>query len=228
MSWPPSIADFCTFGLGSSTLAPETRQLVGANPVGSVFELRAHAFAGGEQVRIVPASSGSVLPTGVGYSTRYTVLPPTDPDFFALAGLTISDAGSGVLTLLRDLTAPALAMLLDRKNYVEAHFKAYNPPWTTPPGWAVGVVCRLAAYDFSTTFRVASPEYSLEQLEKRAATAEAFCERGDSGEPYNDGVGPVETLPKNPMGSVAVQLRGRGWSGGRRGGIAGDEREDLA
>jgi hypothetical protein len=225
--WPPSVPDLCLFGLASATLAPEARQLVGANPSGSVFELRGHAFGGGENVRIVPASAGSVLPTGLSYVTRYIVNPPTDPDFFVLAGLTITDAGSGVLTLLRDLTAPALAILLDRKNYVEAHFKAYNPPWDTPPGWGVGVVCRLAAYDLATTFRVTSPQYSNAELGKRAAIAEAFCARGDRGEPYNDAQGPAYTKPEDPMGAVAVGLRGRGYIGGAREALTG-ERTDEA
>jgi len=221
MAWPPSVADLCTFGLASSTLAPEQRTLVGANPAGSLFELRAHAFAGGESVRIVPSGTGSVLPTGLSYSTRYTVLPPGDPDFFALAGVTITDAGIGVLTLLRDLTAPALALLEDRKNYVEAHFKAYKPPWTVPPGWAVGVVCRLAAYDFSTIYRVASPQFSTEQLAERAKTAEEFCARGDAGTPYTDAQGPIDATPTvADMGPVAVRLKGRGF-------VRSSEREDL-
>src|SRR6185312_9620685 len=102
MAWPPSIADFCVLGLGSASLAPEERQLNGVSPAGSLFELRGHGFVGGELVRLVPASAGSVLPSGASYSTRYTVAPTTDPDFFALVGLAIADAGSGVLTLLRD------------------------------------------------------------------------------------------------------------------------------
>lgn len=229
MSWPPSIADLCVFGLGSSSLAPESRQLNGANPSGSVLELRGHCFVGGESVRLVPSGTGSVLPSGSNYATRYTVNPPSDPDFFTLAGLTITDAGTGVITLLRDLTAPALAILLDRKNYVEAHFKAYNPPWTTPPGWAVGLVCRLAAYDFANTFRVTSPQFSKEDLATRAAEAEKFCARGDKGEPYTDALGPVETAPANPMGSIAVNLRGRGFAGHRHGGpVDDDERSDRA
>jgi hypothetical protein len=225
--WPPSVADLCIFGLASSTLAPESRTLVGANPSGSVFELRGHAFAGGELVRVVPSSSGSTLPTGLAYTTRYAVLPPTDPDFFGLFGVTITDGGAGVLTLLRDLTAPALALLLDRKNYVEAHFKAYNAPWTTPPGWAVGVVCRLAAYDFSTTYRVASPTFTLEELAKRAAIAEAFCARGDTGEPYTDAVGPVFAPAPTPMGSVAVALKGRGYIEGGGGQLTGERRDEV-
>jgi len=221
MAWPPSVADLCTYGLASSTLAPESRQLVSANPAGSVFELRAHAYAGGESVRIVPASTLSVLPTGLNYSTRYTVLPPSDPDFFQLDGVTITDAGTGVLTLLRDLTAPALALIMDRVSYVEAHFKAYRPPWTVPPGWAVGVVCRLAAYDFSTIYRVVSPQYSPTDLAKRAEEAEKFCAKGDTGTPYTDAQGPIDATPKvADMGPVAFKLKGRGF-------VSHHDREDL-
>ncbi len=227
MSWSATLEDLFTFGLPGATAAPETRQILSVDAATDEFELPGHALFGGEGVRIRPATTGT-LPTGLSSRTRYTVATPDDSDFFSLllAGspVSLSDTGSGVLTLLVDITPKLTRIVQARSSYLVARAKAYAGPWDTPPGWAPQTAAILAAYDVAAVLRVSSPQYSLEDLRTRAEKVEAWIAGSlDKGVPMSDGVGPIDATPAQAeMGSVSVSLKGRGFL------RAEDEREDLA
>jgi len=213
--WRATLADLFTFGLPGATATPEPRSIASVDPSTGRFELPGHALFGGERARVRAEGDGAYVPTGIDPRRFYDVAEPDDADFFALtlngSPVSFSDCGAGVLVLLVDLRPKMLRVLAARTSYVVAHFKAYQGPWTTPPDWAPLVVAQLAAYDIAGTMRVSSPQYSLDQLEKRAMKAEAFCARGDAGVPYEDGTGPVDATPNEAeMGARAFRLKGRG------------------
>ncbi len=213
--WSATLDDLFTFGLPGSTATPEARAIASVDPITGLFEVPGHALFGGERVRVRAAGAGGAIPAGLQVRSFYTVAPPEDEDFFLLrfngVPVTLTDAGTGVLTLSVGILPKLQRILAARTSYVVAHFKAYQGPWETPPEWAPLIVAQLAAYDAASVLRVASPQYSLEELRKRAERAEEFCARGDDGKPYEDGTGPVDATPMiAEMGARPVRLKGRG------------------
>lgn len=98
---------------------------------------------------------------------------------------------------------------------MQACAKAYEPPWTVPPGWAAQLVATLVAYDVALWLRL--PErYPIEALRVAYDEAQGFIRtRLDvGGEPYGDGAGPIDAVPTvAAMGAVALTLKGRGFLG---------------
>ena len=212
MGWSATLRDFFAHGLAPAACVPESRQIQSIDHVSGLFELPQHGFFGGESVRLRTSSSSSTLPTGASRLVYYTVATPSGPDFFSLNGLSMSDNGTGVLAVLEDPTPWMLAVLAATSSYVVASHKSTQGPWSTPPGWAARVACHLAAPDVAARLRASSPKEDkhLEELRARATVAEAFLAKLDRGEPYGDGVGPVDATPNvAEMGSVSVDLKGR-------------------
>jgi hypothetical protein len=217
VAWVATLQDFFMHGLPPAACVPEVRRVQSVDFPSGFFELAQHGFQGGEIVRLRASGVGSALPTGASSLTYYTVNTPPGPDFFTLSGLTITDNGTGVITVLENPNPWILAMLAACSSYVVASHKSTQGPWTTPPGWAARVACHLAAPDVATRLRTVSDkddgEY-MKALRARAAVAETFLSKLDKGEPYSDGVGPVDATPMvAEMGPVVFQLESRHFLG---------------
>lgn len=208
--WPPTRQDLFRYGLPAAACVPDARALDSITVSGPVFECRGHGFSGGEIVRFV-ARPGSTLPAGiVSPLTWYTVNPPTDSDMFTVAGLVLSDAGAGTINVVEDIGPKLDDLMARRASWLVSWYKAGQGPWTTPPQWAAMVVAKLAAFDVAQILRTPSSRFSIDDVRKAHDDAQAFLERLDKGEPYNDGVGPVDATPLVPeMGAVLVHLDGR-------------------
>jgi hypothetical protein len=212
MSWSLTLADFWAHGLPPSACVPEARQAQSVDHASGLIELPQHGFAGGERIRLRPGSTTSAVPAGTSRLSYYTIATPSGPDFFSLVGVTMTDDGSGVITVVEDSTPWILQILASVSSYIVASHKATAGPWTTPPGWAPMIGGDLAAIRVASRLRVSSPHYKLDDLQKRAERAEAFLAKLDHGEPYSDGVGPVDATPAvAEMGAVSVSLQGRGF-----------------
>jgi hypothetical protein len=210
VSWALTLSDFFTHGLPPAACVPESRQAQSVDFTSGLFELPQHGFFGGERVRLRASGASAALPTGANRLTYYTVDTPPGPDFFSLTGLTMTDNGTGVLTVLEDPTPWILAILASVSSYIVASHKATLGPWTVAPGWAPRVGGHLAAPDVGMRLRISSPQHPLDKLIARAGIADAFLAKLDLGEPYSDGIGPVDATPKiAEMGSVLVKLEGR-------------------
>jgi hypothetical protein len=212
MTWGLTLSDFFAHGLPPAACVPESRTIQSIDFTSGLFELPQHGFFGGESVRLRAASSSSILPTGSSRLVYYTVATPPGPDFFSLVGLTITDNGSGVVAVMENPNPWILAILGAVSSYIVASHKSTLGPWTTPPGWAPRIGGHLAAPDVAARLRVSSPKDDkyFELLRARADLAEAFLAKLDRGEPYSDGVGPVDATPLiAEMGAIAVELESR-------------------
>lgn len=214
MAWSATLQDFFTHGLPPAACVPESRQAASVDYVSGLIELPQHGFFGGERARLRVAGSASALPTGASRLTYYPVNVPSSPDFFSFAGLTMTDNGVGVLTVLEDPTPWILGILAAVSSYVVASHTSSQGPWATPPGWAPRVAGHLAAPDVAQRLRVASPLFKIDDLRDRAKTAEEFMARLVAGKPYNDGVGPIDATPLvADDGAVTIEIEGRDFLG---------------
>lgn len=215
MSWTLTLADFWAHGLPPAACVPEARLVASVDVGTGLFELAQHGFFGGEIVRLRASGTGSALPTGTSRLTYYTVETPPGPDFFALAGVTMTDAGAGVITVLENPLPWILAILAAVSSLIVASHTATLGPWAVPPGWAPMVGGQLAAYRVGKRLRTSSPLYKLDDLRKDAEAAQVFLDKLTAGKPYNDGVGPVDATPLvAEEGPIAVELEGRQFQDG--------------
>jgi hypothetical protein len=208
-SWPPTRQDLFRYGLPSVACSPDARTLDSITVTGPVLETRGHGFAGGESVRFV-APPGSTLPAGVNPAplTWYVVQPTSDNDFFTVNGLSISDAGSGQIAVVEDYGPKLDDLMARRASWLVAWYKAGIGPWTVGPDWAPIIVAKLCALDVATTLRVASARYPIEDIRKSYDDAMKFLAELGKGEPFPDGVGPIDATPTiAESGAVHVQLR---------------------
>lgn len=217
MSWRPSKSQFYAYGLSAACCTAESRQLTGIT-VGSpgMFELIGHGLDDGAVGRFRAEGNPATLPAGLSVTSLYTVVT-NGGDLFSVtlnsSPVAIADDGEGVITFIQDL-GPTLDMLLDGNvSYLEANAKAYKPPWTTAPLWAVKCVCELTAYDFARVLRNSKPGYSLDELKKVYDQAQTFVARLATGEPTADTVEDA-TPTVNEAAAVSWQdhdIDGRGW-----------------
>jgi hypothetical protein len=202
MGWQATRWDLTRFGIPAAALVPESRVATVVDVPSCTLSIPGHGFAGGEQLELVPAGLGSALPTGTSAIAAYLakLLPSQSSRLFTLTNLdespvTITDAGAGVLTVLVDLGPTVDAIMAAETSFLIAHAKAYAGPWTTPPVWAPMIVADLAGPRIAKLLRVASPQYSLEDLMTFRKQALDMCARLDTGEPYPDGTGPIDADP---------------------------------
>ncbi len=202
MSWVATRQDLARYGLTGAACASETRQATVADIPTCTFALPGHFFSGGEQIEFSTAGSGSVLPAGLSAIASYLVTPltPASMRLFRITDsngnpVTITDAGAGVLNVILDLGPTIDAIMAAESSFLIANAKAYAGPWSTPPGWAPMIVGDLAAARVAKLFRVASPQYSMDQLLEFRRQALVFCAVLAKGEKMDDGVGPVDADP---------------------------------
>jgi hypothetical protein len=195
-------------GLPAAAYQPDSRLVDAFHFDTQLVELRGHGLSGAS-VRFT-ARAGATLPSGLPTTSPgwIQVAQTTDPDFFSLVNVTLTDDGSGAIVVLEDFWPKIDAMLLDWTSYVVAHAKAYLGPWTTPPDWAPGLVARLVAHVAASALRLPEARYPIDDLRKAHEVALEFCDVLNKGEPFPDGVGPIDTTPTiAEAGAVLVHLR---------------------
>jgi hypothetical protein len=183
-------------GLPASAYQPDEREVSAFWPSQNLIELRGHGLSG-SSVRFT-ATPGATLPTALQVPPPgwQVVVATTDPDFFSLVGVTLTDTGSGSIACLEDYWPKIDAKLLAWTSWLVAHAKAYAGPWTTPPDWAPGLVARLVAFDVATALRLPTARYPIDDVRKRAEADMEFCKtKLDEGAPYGDGKGPIDASP---------------------------------
>jgi hypothetical protein len=217
MSWAPTHQDLFRFGLPAAACVPDARALDSVQVAANLFECRGHGFGAGDSVRIVGRAGGTPPAAIAGPTTWYQVATTTDNDFFALAGITLADAGTGALVVIEDFAPKIDDIMARRASWLVTWYKAGRGPWTTPPLWGPMIVAHLAAPDVATALRIPSARYDTAGVEKRYDDAKAFLAELNKGEPFSDGIGPVDATPLVPeMGPVALRLKGRGFLHGER------------
>lgn len=217
--WTATRNDLITFGgLPAGAYAPDARQIAAVYVPQSTLEMSSHGFGGGGVPVRFAARAGSTLYAGIDPLTWYTVASTTDPDFFTLLDgsgnpIVLTDGGTGTIFCVENIWAKIDKRLAARTSWLMAHAKAYDPPWEVPPTWAPQIVAFLVAYDVALQLRL--PErYPIDKIEKQYDAAELFIAKrlDEAGEPFGDGVGPVDAKPTvAAMGPQAVRLRGRGF-----------------
>jgi hypothetical protein len=210
--WPPSLPDFYAFGLPPAACVPDTRA-VRSITLGSptLFELPGHGFVGGETLYFQTSASSGVLPAGLSGTTAYLAVK-TSSHFFSVTNLdgspvTITNTGTGFVNVLQDMEPIILQLLGGAASDVMSRAKAYKPPYSgTVPATLTKIACYLAAFDVATRMRVASPQFSMDDVRKKFDTARADLVRLDLGEPLAETV--TDATPNTAeMGGVAVPLR---------------------
>lgn len=198
MAWPPSLADFYTpRGLAPAACVPDARQVKGVTISGTVFELPGHGLQTGDAIYFAAGSTTSALPTGLSAQTTYRAVR-LNGHFFSITdanggAVTITSQGSGVINVLEDMEPKILIALDDARSLVEGKAKAYKPPWTSAPPWAVRIACNIAAFEVSTFLRVASPRFDPADLRKRYDNALEELDRLNAGQPMAEE--PVDQTP---------------------------------
>lgn len=200
-------AQFYALGLPAAACTPESRSLSSVIAASDAFELLGHGFSEGDLVRFVALGEGAALPAGLSAAELYEI-DPTSSDLFKvkLAGVpvAIADAGEGVIAVVEDIASKIDEALEAASSYLDAHAKAYKPPFKTPyPKWATRTVCKLAALDVALVLRRSNPSYSLDDIKAEAEKAEAFLARLDAGKPTADD--PADQSPGKPEAGA------RGW-----------------
>lgn len=190
-------AQFYAMGMPPAACVPESRTLSSVIVDSSAFELPGHGFTGGEFVRFVALGAGAALAAGLDAAQLYEVEVASADLFRAtLAGapVVITTAGSGVIAVVEDITAKIDEILEAASSYLDAHAKAYRPPFAPPyPKWATRTVCKLAALDVALVLRRSNPSFNLDDIRTEAEKAEAFLQRLDLGKPTADR--PVDQTP---------------------------------
>ena len=218
MSWVATHQDLALSGLAPAACVPDARDVVAIDIATGTFEVDGHGFNGGEPVRFV-APPGNVLPTGLNPLAYYAVAPPPNPDFFQLNPLLLpGDAGSwspGVITLriVENVYPKIDAIMAQWTSMLVASAKAYKGPWISPPPWAPLMVALLAAPTVASRFRVPESRYNVALVERQFAWAEERRKDLDSGQPWNDGVGPIDatSTPGNSDAMRGQSRRSAGW-----------------
>jgi hypothetical protein len=210
-AWVLTRDDLITYGgLPSSALVADAREIVTVYVAQSTFEIPGHGCSGA-QVRLT-ARPGSTLPTGINPLTWYTAATTTDPDFLSLVGVTLSDAGSGTLFLIEDVT-PKIAKILGAvTSYLVASAKAYAGPWTAglEPQWAHRVGAHIAAPDVADLLRLPKARFDIDAARERAKAAETFVGLLRKGEEMDDNPVQFDATPAlSEAGAQVVLLQGR-------------------
>lgn len=208
MSWVATRQDLLTLGgLPADAYRRDALQITNVYQAQSTFELPGHGFQGGEPVRLT-GRPGSTLPTGIQPLTWYTATVTTDPDFFQLVGVTLTDSGSGTIYAIENVWPKIDARLAARTSWVVACAKAYRAPWTTPPGWAPQLVATLVAFDLALALRIPKARYDVDGVAKAYDEAQKFiATKLDEGAPYTDGVGPIDATPTSAEEAALIARR---------------------
>lgn len=198
-------AQFFTLGIAAAACVPESRNLSSIIVADSTFELPGHGYDGGELLRFKALGADAELCSGLSAAALYeVVLISSDLFSVKLAGIpvTITNDGTGVIAVIEDISAKIDEILETNSSYLDAHAKAYKPPFAAPfPKWATRTVCKLSALDVALVLRRSNPSYSLDDIKAEAEKAEAFLARLDQGKPTADN--PADQSPaKAEAGAV--------------------------
>jgi hypothetical protein len=197
-------------GLPADAYQPDSRELDAVHDTANLFELRGHGLSGAS-VRFA-ARAGGTLAAPLDALTWYPVAATTDPDFFALTGVTLTDAGTGTIVVLENFWPKIDVMLAARSGWLVGWHKATRGPWSTPPTWAPMIVAQLVAADAARALRLPASRYPVDQVFATADKVQPFLDRIGRGEPFDDGVGPIDATPSvAEMGARLVTLDGRGY-----------------
>lgn len=215
-------AQFYAMGLPPAACVPESRSLSSVIVASSAFELPGHGFSGGEVVRFVALGDGAELPGQLNSAELYEV-DVIGADLFKVklggSAVVITTAGSGVIAAVEDITAKIDEILEATSSYLDAHAKAYRPPFAAPyPKWATRTVCKLAALDVALVLRRSNPSFNLDDIKGEAEKAEAFLSRLDQGRPTADQ--PTDQTPaKAEAGAVGWKKKpSQDWGNSDNGG----------
>lgn len=225
MAWPPDLADFYAHGIAAAACVPEVRSVKSVDVAASTFVLPSHGLVDGDTVQLVAAGANAALPAPTTAAGVYQVKRLSSHAFQLLLNGTpvvLSAAGSGIVQVLEDVEPKILRILAGCASDLQARATAFLAPWASAPPWAVRRACHLAAPDVAVQMRVASPQFDIAALQKRADVAEAFIEKLEKGMPTAER--PVDASPTVlEMAPVAVPLRSDGDFD-----IAGDGGDSIA
>lgn len=209
-----SRATFYSFGLPAAALVSAPRAVSSVDVVGDVFVLEGHGFADGDQVRIT--SVGGDIPTGLFASTLYTV-ETVGADMFRLVSNPLVDEGSGLIYIIKDLTAQIDACLDLAEAEVANAVVAHMPPFEDLPLVLVGLACRRAARQMLVTRGLANPAYadSARALLDMQRPDEKELDRFRAGKPVH-APNVVDATPDvAEFSSASWADEARGWSNAR-------------
>lgn len=214
MTWVATHSDLMLSGLAPAACVPDALEIQSVDFAAGIWECVGHGFSGGESVRFV-ALPGNTLPAGTNRTTYYAVSPssPPSPDFFTVPSLTVTDAGSGTFSLIENVYPKIDDIMAEWTSVLIGSAKAYRGQWVTPPGWAAMMVAKMAAPTVASVLRVPDSRYNIALIERNFAWAEARRVELDNGQPWDDGVGPIDatnTPGANDAGRASSR-RSAGW-----------------
>jgi hypothetical protein len=217
--WTPTRAQFFALGLPAEACSAPVRSLAAVYPTDDTFELAGHGLSTGDLVRFTATGGGlgetPALPAPLTGGTLYEAVP-VGGDLFQVrtvggSVVNLTTAGTGVIGVVPDYLPKLDVMLEARARWVDDHCIPYTPPADTPPtGWPptslVLAACKLAALDFASNVRSASPSYSIDDVKAAADKAQAFLDELRKGKPL--AVQPVDATPAvAEMGSKGFSRR---------------------
>lgn len=212
MAWSPTRAQFFLLGLPPESCTALARTLEAVDAAADTFELVGHGFEEADLMRFRAEGDGAALPAGLSSSLLYEAVPVGDSLFQARAVggavVNITDAGAGVITVTADYLLKLDRVLYTMARWVDDHATPYDVASDTfvPPPSFEKCACELAALKVATTFRAASPSYSIEDVRKTAEDAQAFLDKLRSGKPL--AVTPVDATPgRAELGARAFSRR---------------------
>jgi len=198
VAWPPSLQDFYALALSPAACVPDTRSVRSIDVGSQLFELPGHGLFGGETLYFQTMSSSGALPAGLSPTLAYLAVR-RNSHFFGITNLdgspaSFTDIGSGPVNLLEDMEPVIMQMLARRTSDVQSSAKAYKPPYSGDvPIKLIGLVVDLTAFDVAGRLRVASPQFSIDDLRTKYVSAEAERLRLDGGVPLAETV--TDTRP---------------------------------
>ncbi len=206
MGWRPTRAQFFTLGLPPESCTALPRTLAAVDVGASSFELVGHGLEDGDHIRFRAEGDGGTLPAPLSATVLYEAAPVGDSLFQvrALGGalVTLTDAGTGVITVTADYAAKLDSILEHFARWVDDHAIPYGAPdkgvspfenATVPPSFVL-CACQLAALCVATTLRAAAPSYSIDDVRTAATAAQVFLDKMRDGKPL--AVPPVDKTPE--------------------------------
>jgi hypothetical protein len=215
-----TLQDFYTHGLPPAACVAESRAIKTITLATSTFEVANHGLSSGSLLKFEGIGSVFVLPAPLSGLSYYKIVV-LSADHFKVTDLSdapvvLTTVGSGVIHIVEDITAKIEMLLKASSSYLDAHTKAYKPPFQQPyPLWATQVVCHLAARDLCVAMRKTTPGYNLDDIKERGIRADAFLARLNRGTPTADN--PADQSPTireaGAVGWKATTVSGP-WGGG--------------
>jgi hypothetical protein len=207
--WRPTRAQFFALGLPAESCTAPARALANVFAADNVFELAGHGFSDGDLVRFTATGDTPLAPAALPAPLSGAVLYEAvvlGGDLFQVrpqgggAVINITDAGAGVISTIADNMAKLDLILELVARWVDDHAIPYRPPDETQQGWPpesfVRAGCKIAALDFATNVRAASPTYSIDEVRKEAEAMQAWLNKLREGKPL--AVPPVDATPAVP------------------------------